>query len=253
MNILNQNGGSKTETLIKLVLIFVISLLSFSVGTFVGKQFSDSQYKMASIEDEFAKPNRDIASKSDGDVLTDADIASLTEEFINAEKESIDKNAAKSKEDLKDQAENHAKDHSVDGKKDSHHGTAKKGHVHITSKIDAVAGRVAKGQTPTKTPVKKVKVRVPTSLPTVLSSSNIGKFTLQIAAYSSESEARKHTKKLLDMGFSSFFLVARIKDKTWYRVNVGLFGSVKEAKIYSVTFKKQANVSSAFIKRIEKN
>ena len=47
---LNQNGGSRTDTLIKLVLVFFLSLLSFSVGTFVGKQFSDSQHKIAALE-----------------------------------------------------------------------------------------------------------------------------------------------------------------------------------------------------------
>lgn len=47
---MNQIGGSRTDTLIKLVLVFFLSLLSFSVGTFVGKQFSDSQHKIADLE-----------------------------------------------------------------------------------------------------------------------------------------------------------------------------------------------------------
>ncbi|MBK7844822.1 MAG: hypothetical protein IPJ71_14245 [Bdellovibrionales bacterium] len=50
---LSQRGGSKADTVVKLVLIFFISLLSFSVGTFVGKQVSDSDYKRASLEEDY--------------------------------------------------------------------------------------------------------------------------------------------------------------------------------------------------------
>lgn len=46
----NQRGGAKTDTMVKLILVFFVSLLSFSVGTFVGKQFSDSQHKLAALE-----------------------------------------------------------------------------------------------------------------------------------------------------------------------------------------------------------
>jgi hypothetical protein len=42
--------GSKTDVVVKLVLVFFIALLSFSIGTFVGKKFSDNQHKMATLE-----------------------------------------------------------------------------------------------------------------------------------------------------------------------------------------------------------
>ncbi len=42
--------NAKIDTFVKLALIFFISLLSFAIGTFVGKKYSDSQYKMASLE-----------------------------------------------------------------------------------------------------------------------------------------------------------------------------------------------------------
>src|SRR5258708_40192025 len=90
---LNQNGGSRTDTLIKLVLIFFISLLSFSVGTFVGKQFSDSQHKLSALDADYTG-KREAASVSPQsmdvkpeDALTDEDIANLTEEFVKSEKE----------------------------------------------------------------------------------------------------------------------------------------------------------------------
>lgn len=36
------SAQSQADTLVKIVLIFFISLISFSIGTFVGKQVSDA-------------------------------------------------------------------------------------------------------------------------------------------------------------------------------------------------------------------
>jgi len=92
--------GSKTDVVVKLVLVFFIALLSFSVGTFVGKKFSDNQHKMAQLEPdqkssgdahgtEGSEESRGIASvhPDSGAVkpekaLTDDEIAKLAEEFV---------------------------------------------------------------------------------------------------------------------------------------------------------------------------
>ncbi len=84
-----QFGGSRTDTLIKLVLIFFISLLSFSVGTFVGKKFSDSQHKLAQLESEYeGEPARGTASVAPNqldvkpdEALTEKDIQQIADEF----------------------------------------------------------------------------------------------------------------------------------------------------------------------------
>src|ERR1700735_2139756 len=88
----NQNGGSRTDTLIKLVLVFFLSLLSFSVGTFVGKQFSDSQHKIAELEggeNDATAASRSTASVSPEDAqpqpknaITDDQVKSLSDEFV---------------------------------------------------------------------------------------------------------------------------------------------------------------------------
>jgi cell division protein FtsN len=98
--------GSKTDVVVKLVLVFFIALLSFSIGTFVGKKFSDNQYKLAQLEpqgghggtseetasatDAGSVENRGIASISPkaGEVkpekaLTDDEIAKLASEFVS--------------------------------------------------------------------------------------------------------------------------------------------------------------------------
>ena len=61
---LNRRGSSKTDTLLKLTLMFFVILLSFSAGTFLGKQFSDSQHKLSALENNNAIEDqaRDTAS-----------------------------------------------------------------------------------------------------------------------------------------------------------------------------------------------
>lgn len=38
--------SSKADTLVKVVLVFFISLLSFSIGTFMGKQVADHDHEV---------------------------------------------------------------------------------------------------------------------------------------------------------------------------------------------------------------
>src|SRR5579862_7710848 len=88
----SEKGSSKADTLVKVVLVFFISLLSFSVGTFVGKQVSDSDHRRMALEGEY-KGERQVAStgeKADGaeasDKISEKEVESLTEEFVNKEK-----------------------------------------------------------------------------------------------------------------------------------------------------------------------
>jgi cell division protein FtsN len=87
-------GGSKADTLVKVVLFFFISLLSFSVGTFVGKQVSDSDHRQAALEGEY-NGGRNVASVEEHgaaaaghgeEKVSEKDVEALTEEFVNKEK-----------------------------------------------------------------------------------------------------------------------------------------------------------------------
>ncbi len=53
-----EKGSSKADTLVKVVLVFFISLLSFSVGTFVGKTVSDTDHRRVALEGEFKGERR---------------------------------------------------------------------------------------------------------------------------------------------------------------------------------------------------
>ena len=245
----NEHGGLKTESLVKLSLIFVISLLAFSVGTYVGKQFSDSQYKMASLEKEY----KERSTASDGipeyedegeeglaedndenseDALTDEDIASLTEEFVETEKRQLAKTAVETNE-APAQGEDFTR-------------------KAMDSEVSNEAIRVAQEKAPTVDVKKVAKPRVPSSLPKMVSSTSIGKYTIQVASYAAEPEAKQHVQKLQNLGFNSFYLEATIKGRPWYRVSIGLYGSYREAQSNRKDIMKRAGLSSALVQKIVK-
>lgn len=60
--------GAKSDVAVKLVLVFFISLLSFSIGTYIGKKYSDNQHKLAQLEPGAAQEaKRSVASEGHGD------------------------------------------------------------------------------------------------------------------------------------------------------------------------------------------
>ena len=77
---------SKSDVVMKLILVFFISLLSFSVGTFVGKKFSDNQHKLSKFE-----PSEDShsKSKSHSEDSASSDDA-ISDSIENAEKQESD-------------------------------------------------------------------------------------------------------------------------------------------------------------------
>ena len=108
----NNRGASKVDTLIKLVLIFFISLFSFAVGTFLGKKFSDKQHRIAQIEREYGKSSeeRSVASISPHSTdikpktaLSEADINSISEEFSQAETDEMKKVIAEAEAEIAEQ------------------------------------------------------------------------------------------------------------------------------------------------------
>jgi len=90
-----ESYGSKTDVVVKLILVFFISLLSFSIGTFVGKKFSDNQHRISLVEpthgDDSEESPREVASVPPDsnevkpkDALTDEEIKTVTNAVIQA-------------------------------------------------------------------------------------------------------------------------------------------------------------------------
>lgn len=60
-----------------------------------------------------------------------------------------------------------------------------------------------------------------------------GKFTIQLGSYNTVEEARQFAEGFTVRGYSPIINEVRIEGKgTWYRVSLGLFNSVEEAKAY---------------------
>lgn len=280
---LGQNGGSRTDTLIKLVLIFFVSLLSFSVGTFVGKQFSDSQHKRAMLEAEYDGGSRSTASVPEDsvevkpeDALTETDIQKIADEFTKPE----EKDDHKAESDSHAIAESHEiKEHKGATEMVNAHGasqeirnvaathsaptatkevapkTATTHDADHTAKAPATkaplnaAEKIAKDMAPSENKPEPVK-HVITNLPTNVSASSIGKFTIQISSHQSEDQAKAQATDLKSKGFSAFVVPATVKGRQWYRVSVGLFDKMPEAKNYREKFIKESGVSSAIVQQI---
>lgn len=277
-----EKSGSKTDTLVKVVLVFFISLLSFSVGTFVGKQVSDSDHRRLALEEGDPKSERGLASVNEKDghgegsenKISEKEIENLTEEFVNKEK-STKEVAEESGEGAADRNENADAGHSGykefkrgPASKTGEHGataatehgaTAEHGapaaeygkHAQKTGKngqLDEVAEKVAEGKAPTdgthRAPTSK-----PPTLPSVATSA-VGKFTIQVASYIEESEAKTRAADLKTKGWNAFYIPATVKGRTYFRVSVGLFDDMGSANQFRTQFMREANTKDAIIQKV---
>lgn len=287
-----EKGNSKADTLVKVVLVFFISLLSFSVGTFVGKQVSDSDHRRMALEGEY-KGDRSVAStdKEEGSEPSDAKISekeveSLTEEFVNKEKtrKPADESGAEAKPAGREiAAAGHEVTHEeaapeaagkegyksyprhaggaeapaakAEAPKKSEAGREAKAEANAHSKASAmkpdathkVAEKVVEGKAPTDGAKESRKPQ--STLPSVASSA-VGKFSVQVAAYATEGEAKNHAAGLKEKGYNAFYLSRTENGKTWFRVLVGLFNTESSARQFRAQFMKEANTKDAFVKKI---
>jgi len=241
-------AASKTDVIVKIVLVVFISLLSFSIGTFVGKKFSDNQHKVAQLEPTAegavaeateaegtgekadAKENREVASVNPEEthgkpkeVLNDEEMKKLANEFL-AEDEGNKKDLTKKGEAAPTHAGNTAEEapaHMPGGHAEAHAAAAPahKADVHAEAHAGATAAaaRIVAGKPPeAELPAEKKtaeSARIPQSLPKELATAAIGKYTVQVSSYPTEAEAEKMAADLKAKGFSAFYVAAKIKDK----------------------------------------
>lgn len=237
--------GSKTDVVVKLVLVFFVCLLSFSIGTFVGKKFSDNQHKIAKFEPEAAE--RSVASEGDEKsraAMSDEEFAKLAEEFVADDEKQAGNETAKDRAPAK--ADEHAKDAMVKP------ATADK--PDAKSPPMKVAEKVALNQKPEvkAAAAATTEERIPKSLPVEIGASAIGKYTVQVGSYANEEEAKKRTEAFKEQTFSAFYVEANINGKSWYRVSLGLFNTQKDAENYMKDLLERKKVASAIVQKIKK-
>jgi cell division protein FtsN len=285
--------SQKTDNLIKLALVFFVSLLSFSIGTYVGKKYSDNQHKLALLEPQkeaSAKGHEEFATESsaaEGEIinelpgdnlselkvgneekpaaLTDSEVAKIAEEFASEEEATEEKIVGTIPEQPKVNGQY------IPSKVVSVAPPVKKVEMpqmteeepvektvakQVTStglppKIIAKATRPVVPLTETITPTPVDENRVPASIPPTTEMVPIH-YTVQIASFPTQSEAENLTKNLQNKGYKTSFIPAKVNGQTWYRVNVGLFGTIKEAQDYKKEFLEKTKLSSAIVQRLQR-
>lgn len=266
--------GSKTDVVVKLVLVFFIALLSFSIGTFVGKKFSDNEYARKQMEPGNSHASTEQTAEHEGEArgvasvhpdandlkpdkaLTDEEIAKLAEEFVAEDDKSLDPAKAVNTASPDHAANSHeatglTADHAAVPSSAATAVTAASRHDQQPSReILKPAARMAEGKSAVIPNPAKAPSRIPSALPTEVASSAVGKYTVQVAAYQTEKEAQSMAADLKNKGFSAFYVSAKVKGKTFYRVSVGLFTTPKEAESYKKDLLTRAKVSAAIVQKI---
>jgi septal ring-binding cell division protein DamX len=237
---MNQNGGSRTDTLVKLVLLFITSLFSFSVGTFVGKQFTEKDRTLASQEMEFqTEEGTSVETATIEDVVIDENMEAQ-EKIAEADLDQLDLDTLKAEMEKESKA-------AASNTKQNIQASA-----NVDSKIKEIVQKAADRVMENQAPLEKVKEapRGPAAFPNVVAGSTIGKYTIQIASYQNQVEAEKFAQKLKDQGLAAFYLEANVNGKMWYRVSIGTYPDLETAKEQKEFVQKQANIPSAIIQKI---
>ena len=243
--------AGKSETFIKLGLVFFISLLSFAIGTLVGKEYSDRQYKLSKMEPtEHASAHREVASEHPASKLSDEEIAKLSEEFMTDD----------SVEQAKDSHGEHGKAPAIETKTAAHHGQHEKVSPEFEEMNDAAleaAQSIIDGKLPAPASNRKVAnattettTPLPQSLPKNAAQDTVGKWTVQVGSFVKEEEAKSRAEKLKSKGYNAFYLPGTVEGKTWFRVNVGTFATLEEAKRANEKFTADNGGQKGFVKQI---
>ncbi len=245
--------AGKSETFIKLGLVFFIALLSFSVGTLVGKQYSDRQYKLSKMEPgEHEVQDRTVASEHSESTsahggakskLTDEEIAKLAEEFVTDE--TVEHAKAESSQTVPaiETESSTVAQKDFDEMNDEALQAAQK---IIENKLPVAASQ--RGVAATSNSAKKTQV--PQVIPQNAAQDDAGKYTVQVGSYVKETEARQRAEGLKAKGYSAFYVPGVVEGKTFYRVNVGTYSTLSDAKIAVEKIAKDNNGERGFIKEI---
>lgn len=258
---------SKMDAVVKLVLFFFVTLLSFSVGTYVGKQVSDAEHRKANLEtdgnerapssveehddgghgkpasDEHAATSKDAhGEEQQGEALSQKELDQLAEEFSNqAEGERSIASEKPSQEP--------APTKDAHGYKSFERGGKNPASTAPAAPVKEPAAPAKEMPAPTPVAEKEPTTRKPSSLPSVAESTT-GKYTLQVGSFPSEKDAQEKAKELKAKGWNAFYITADVKGQKWYRLNVGLFTSLKSAQEFRKEFSKESKNNNVLIQKI---
>lgn len=282
-----EKADSKTDVFVKISLFFFVALLSFSIGIFVGKKFSDNQHKLAQLEPNKKGEAHQSSSAKTSDhgeehttatapatEMTDEEISKLAEEFVEEESPL----PVAKKTDATESKDTHEEAHAAAAHAETHEKAAPAKSAHTVERSTASIPPAAKEESihevkeahQAKDTLKEASKQVANNkLPEVKSEPNtasvtaggaklpenvnydsLGKYTIQVGSYNKEEDAKKAAEDLKKKGYAAFYLPAKVKDQSWFRVSVGLFATQKEAVDYKKTLMDTRSVQSAIVQKI---
>ena len=242
-----------TNRMVELALVFFVSLLSFSIGTYVGKKYSDNQHRLAKLEPHSEKAQelvKEINEAAEGSMahassehnepkiistekaqesLTDHEVAQMAKEFSEEDTAT----------DSKDIEETVAE---VPVKK-----------TKVLKKLAAF--KAAKDVKEVEESTGKEVVRDVASITAKVKKAAHPEdfaYTVQVAAYPSADEAGKMVATLGARGYKGRAVEADVNGRKWYRVQVGNFENFKEADTYKKEIMEQNRLTSALVQKVAK-
>lgn len=238
-----------TNRIIELALVFFISLFSFSIGTFVGKKYSDNQHRLALLEPSKKTEERkeiENAAHTEGTTattseseITDADVAKMAEEFSTDNEEVHGETTAA--------ATGHNEAANI-AQMQAHAQAAAATHAG-TKTVNTIKPEVKDVKEVTATESEESERDI-ASIP--VKAKTMGTYTVQVGSYPSEAEAAKMTESLLARGYKANAVPANVNGKTMYRVQVGLFNNFNEAQEYKKELMEKNRLTSAFVQKVSK-
>jgi hypothetical protein len=115
--------------------------------------------------------------------------------------------------------------------------------------VSEAATRIASGEAPAP---DMAEARKPSAVLPSVAATAVGKYTVQVASYPDETQAKNHAATLKAKGWNAFYVPADIQGKPYYRVSVGLFTSAKSAGEFRKEFQKESQVANAIVQKIIK-
>lgn len=237
--------AGKSETFIKLGLVFFISLLSFAIGTLVGKEYSDRQYKLSQLEpSEHKTESRAVASEPESSKLSDEEIAKLAEEFVTDDAVEVAKTVGTKTAPAID----------TGLPPSTTADTAE--FAEMNDEALEAAQKIIENKLPTAASQRKIAAtdvkasKPPTVMPKNAAQEDAGKYTVQVGSYVKEVEAKTRAEALKAKGFAAFYIPGVVEGKTFYRVNVGTYATLAEAKSAVEKFSASNAGEKGFIKEL---
>ena len=215
----------------------VLFILVFVLGVIVGKGLSDSRVAVSENDQEnsitgIQKNNEDIQTEKNQPENNEEELQDILDDVKSKETENAeDTGTSDMAEDLSDEL---VQEEEHDGGKDIE--------LSPDSKINL---KVEKPEVSSK-PISKPETSVSAKLPNIDPN---GQFTVQIASFKNEADARKLQNKLKSAGYPAFIKQANIGQETWFRLRVGTFTNKDQAKTYGdmLLKKESGTVQSVYV------